>query len=128
MKHKIGDTIKIIKDGSDKDGSGHGFMLGDLVKITEIDESDYQCKGKSATWWVLEHEVEKVKKVSKKIQSNPDQEWELPDSQATVEQVNKWKNLKPLYKETEKEQDFCSFLLAGVVLVLATLLVVNYRL
>ncbi len=61
---------------------------------------------------------------------NPTHTHELfvePDSYSTASDYKKWKkwNLKPSFKETDKD---CSYLLAGVVLVLATLLVINYKL
>ena len=37
MKYKVGDEVRITKDIN-----GHGFRIGDIVKITEVIEGDYR--------------------------------------------------------------------------------------
>ena len=42
MKFKVGDKVKVIAKKH-----GHGFNIGEIVKIEEISDRDYKCSSKS---------------------------------------------------------------------------------
>lgn len=58
MKFKVGDKVKVIAKKH-----GHGFNIGEIVKIEEISDRDYKCSSleKNELWWMGEDEFTKVK-------------------------------------------------------------------
>lgn len=58
MKFKVGDKVKVIAKKH-----GHGFNIGEIVKIEEISDRDYKCSSleKNELWWMAEDEFTKVK-------------------------------------------------------------------
>ena len=58
MKFKVGDKVKVIAKKH-----GHGFNIGEIVKIEEISDRDYKCSSlkKDKLWWMGEDEFIKVK-------------------------------------------------------------------
>lgn len=58
MKFKVGDKVKVIAKKH-----GHGFNIGEIVKIEEISDRDYKCSSlkKDELWWMGEDEFTKVK-------------------------------------------------------------------
>ncbi len=58
MKFKVGDKVKVIAKKH-----GHGFNIGEIVKIEEISDRDYKCSSleKNELWWMGEDEFVKVK-------------------------------------------------------------------
>lgn len=58
MKFKVGDKVKVIAKKH-----GHGFNIGEIVKIEEISDRDYKCSSleKNELWWMVEDEFTKVK-------------------------------------------------------------------
>ena len=58
MKFKVGDKVKVIVKKH-----GHGFNIGEIVKIEEISDRDYKCSSleKNELWWMAEDEFTKVK-------------------------------------------------------------------
>lgn len=58
MKFKVGDKVKVIAKKH-----GHGFNIGEIVKIEEISGRDYKCSSleKNELWWMGEDEFTKVK-------------------------------------------------------------------
>lgn len=58
MKFKVGDKVKVIAKKH-----GHGFNIGEIVKIEEISDRDYKCSSleKNELWWMEEDEFTKVK-------------------------------------------------------------------
>lgn len=58
MKFKVGDKVKVIAKKH-----GHGFNIGETVKIEEISDRDYKCSSleKNELWWMAEDEFTKVK-------------------------------------------------------------------
>ena len=58
MKFKVGDKVKVIAEKH-----GHGFNIGEIVKIEEISDRDYKCSSleKNELWWMGEDEFTKVK-------------------------------------------------------------------
>lgn len=58
MKFKVGDKVKVIAKKH-----GHGFNIGETVKIEEISDRDYKCSSleKNELWWMGEDEFTKVK-------------------------------------------------------------------
>ena len=53
MKFKVGDKVKVIAKKH-----GHGFNIGEIVKIEEISDRDYKCSSlkKDKLWWMGEDE------------------------------------------------------------------------
>lgn len=53
MKFKVGDKVKVIAKKH-----GHGFNIGEIVKIEEISDRDYKCSSleKNELWWMGEDE------------------------------------------------------------------------
>lgn len=53
MKFKVGDKVKVIAKKH-----GHGFNIGEIVKIEEISDIDYKCSSleKNELWWMEEDE------------------------------------------------------------------------
>lgn len=53
MKFKVGDKVKVIAKKY-----GHGFNIGEIVKIEEISDRDYKCSSlkKDKLWWMGEDE------------------------------------------------------------------------
>lgn len=53
MKFKVGDKVKVIAKKH-----GHGFNIGEIVKIEEISDRDYKCNSlkKDKLWWMGEDE------------------------------------------------------------------------
>ena len=58
MKFKVGDKVKVIAKKH-----GHGFNIGETVKIEEISDRDYKCSSlkENELWWMGEDEFTKVK-------------------------------------------------------------------
>ena len=58
MKFKVGDKVKVIARKY-----GHHFNIGEIVKITQINKSDYTCESfnKHDIWWLKDNEVAEVK-------------------------------------------------------------------
>lgn len=58
MKFKVGDKVKVIAKKH-----GHGFNIGEIVKIEEISDRDYKCSSlkENELWWMGEDEFTKVK-------------------------------------------------------------------
>lgn len=58
MKFKVGDKVKVIAKKH-----GHGFNIGEIVKIEEISDRDYTCSSlkENELWWMGEDEFTKVK-------------------------------------------------------------------
>lgn len=58
MKFKVRDKVKVIAKKH-----GHGFNIGEIVKIEEISDRDYKCSSleKNELWWMGEDEFTKVK-------------------------------------------------------------------
>lgn len=58
MKFKVRDKVKVIAKKH-----GHGFNIGEIVKIEEISDRDYKCSSleKNELWWMAEDEFTKVK-------------------------------------------------------------------
>lgn len=58
MKFKVGDKVRVIAKKH-----GHGFNIGEIVKIEEISDRDYKCSSleKNELWWMGEDEFTKVK-------------------------------------------------------------------
>lgn len=58
MKFKVGDKVKVIAKKH-----GHGFNIGEIVKIEEISDREYKCSSlkKDKLWWMGEDEFIKVK-------------------------------------------------------------------
>lgn len=58
MKFKVGDKVRVIAKKH-----GHGFNIGEIVKIEEISDRDYKCSSleKNELWWMAEDEFTKVK-------------------------------------------------------------------
>lgn len=58
MKFKVGDKVKVIAKRH-----GHGFNIGEIVKIEEISDRDYTCSSlkENELWWMGEDEFTKVK-------------------------------------------------------------------
>ena len=58
MKFKAGDEVKVIARKY-----GHHFNIGEIVKITQINKSDYTCESfnKHDIWWLKDNEVAEVK-------------------------------------------------------------------
>lgn len=58
MEFKVGDKVKVIAKKH-----GHGFNIGEIVKIEEISDRDYKCSSlkKDKLWWMGEDEFIKVK-------------------------------------------------------------------
>lgn len=58
MKFKVGDKVKVIAKKY-----GHGFNIGEIVKIEEISDREYKCSSlkKDKLWWMGEDEFIKVK-------------------------------------------------------------------
>ena len=58
MKFKVGDKVRVIAKRY-----GHGFNIGEIVKIEEISDRDYKCSSleKNELWWMGEDEFTKVK-------------------------------------------------------------------
>ena len=58
MKFKVGDKVKVIAKKQ-----GHGFNIGEIVKIEEISDREYKCSSlkKDKLWWMGEDEFIKVK-------------------------------------------------------------------
>lgn len=58
MKFKVGDKVRVIAKKY-----GHGFNIGEIVKIEEISDRDYKCSSpeKNKLWWMGEDEFTKVK-------------------------------------------------------------------
>nr|DAV33405.1 MAG TPA: hypothetical protein [Caudoviricetes sp.] len=58
MKFKVGDKVKVIAKKH-----GHGFNIGEIVKIEEISDRDYKCSSlkENELWWMAEDEFTKVK-------------------------------------------------------------------
>ena len=57
MKFKVGDKVKVIAKRH-----GHGFNIGEIVKIEEISDRDYTCSSlkENELWWMGEDEFTKV--------------------------------------------------------------------
>lgn len=53
MKFKVGDKVRVIAKKH-----GHGFNIGEIVKIEEISDRDYKCSSleKNELWWMGEDE------------------------------------------------------------------------
>ncbi len=58
MKFKVGDKVRVIAKRH-----GHGFNIGEIVKIEEISDRDYTCSSlkENELWWMGEDEFTKVK-------------------------------------------------------------------
>ena len=58
MKFKVGDKVRVIAKRH-----GHGFNIGEIVKIEEISDRDYKCSSlkENELWWMGEDEFTKVK-------------------------------------------------------------------
>ncbi len=58
MKFKVGDEVKVIARIH-----GHHFNIGEIVKIIQINKSDYTCESfnKHDIWWLKDNEVAEVK-------------------------------------------------------------------
>lgn len=58
MKFKVGDKVRVVAKKH-----GHGFNIGEIVKIEEISDRDYACSSlkKDKLWWMEEDEFIKVK-------------------------------------------------------------------
>lgn len=58
MKFKVGDKVRVVAKKH-----GHGFDIGEIVKIEEISHRDYKCSSleKNELWWMREDEFTKVK-------------------------------------------------------------------
>lgn len=58
MKFKVGDKVRVVAKKY-----GHRFDIGEIVKIEEISDRDYQCSSleKNELWWMGEDEFTKVK-------------------------------------------------------------------
>lgn len=58
MKFKVGDKVRVIAKRY-----GHGFNIGEIVKIEEISDRDYKCSSlkENELWWMGEDEFTKVK-------------------------------------------------------------------
>lgn len=58
MKFKVGDKVRVVAKKH-----GHRFDIGEIVKIEEISDRDYQCSSleKNELWWMGEDEFTKVK-------------------------------------------------------------------
>ena len=58
MKFKVGDKVRVIAKRY-----GHGFNIGEIVKIEEISDRDYTCSSlkENELWWMGEDEFTKVK-------------------------------------------------------------------
>lgn len=58
MKFKVGDKVRVVAKKH-----GHRFDIGEIVKIEEISDRDYQCSSleKNESWWMEEDEFTKVK-------------------------------------------------------------------
>lgn len=58
MKFKVGDKVRVVAKKH-----GHRFDIGEIVKIEEISDRDYQCSSleKNKLWWMGEDEFTKVK-------------------------------------------------------------------
>lgn len=58
MKFKVGDKVRVIAKRH-----GHGFNIGETVKIEEISDRDYKCSSlkENELWWMGEDEFTKVK-------------------------------------------------------------------
>lgn len=58
MKFKVGDKVKVIAKKH-----GHGFNIGEIVKIKEINCEDYMCSSleRNNIWWLRDDEVAEVK-------------------------------------------------------------------
>lgn len=63
MEFKVGDKVKVIAQKH-----GHGFNIGEIVKIEEISDRDYKCSPlkKGKLWWMGEDEFVKFTKVDLK--------------------------------------------------------------
>jgi hypothetical protein len=57
QKIKIGDLVRITKMIH-----GHGFEIGEVVRIKRIAGRDYKAEGKKAFWFVRDEEIELVVK------------------------------------------------------------------
>lgn len=53
MKYKVGDKVRIVSCEY-----GHGFNLGDIVKISKVGETDYEAIKNGESWYVDDEEVE----------------------------------------------------------------------
>ena len=58
MEFKVGDKVRVVAKKH-----GHRFDIGEIVKIEEISDRDYQCSSleKNELWWMGEDEFTKVK-------------------------------------------------------------------
>lgn len=53
MKFKVGDKVKVIAEKH-----GHNFDIGEIVRIEEVGDRDYECSSlkKNELWWMEEDE------------------------------------------------------------------------
>lgn len=63
MEFKVGDKVRVIAKKH-----GHGFNIGEIVKIEEISDRDYKCSSleKNELWWMVEDEFVKFTKADLK--------------------------------------------------------------
>lgn len=56
MKFKVGDKVKVIAKKH-----GHGFNIGEIVKIEEISDRDYKCSSlkENELWWMEKMNLQK---------------------------------------------------------------------
>jgi hypothetical protein len=64
MKHKVGDTVRIIGNISE-----HHFLIGEEIKIIKVNHIEYYCKGDSHDYWHCQEED--VQGISEPIPLNP---------------------------------------------------------
>lgn len=53
---KVGDKVKIVYNSS-----SHGFNLGDIVTITEVNDTDYKAEYDNKRWYLNEKDIKGLK-------------------------------------------------------------------
>ena len=88
-EYEVGDLVEVVGKQH-----GHGFKIGDVVVIEDIDDGSYRCSnlGKSGYWYLDEDEFKPYKKVNEAAKQGSKQ---TPKPETTLRTAEDFRKLTP---------------------------------